>query len=546
MRNLIHLPSEDLRCKNWQIEGIMRMLINTIDSDVAEDPDQLIVYGTGKAARNQEAVRKIIEELEQLNEDETLLIQSGKPAVVFRTSENAPRVIAVNSVVVPAYANWKKFRQLEQKGLTMYGQSTASAWAYIGMQGILQGTYETFHEVAAQHFQGNLNGKWILTSGLGGMGSAQPIAIKMNGGVSLVVEVDPAKVERSIKYNVCDVATDSLDEALHDVKMAIRRQTPLSIALIGNASDVYQELLYRGNIPDVVTDQTSAHDLLNGYIPSDYTVQHAFRIRQQVPEMYLEDAKRTVVQHVKAMVEFQKRGAVVFDYGNNIRQQAYMAGLEEAFSFSNFIPAYIRHLQCEGYSPFRWIALSGNPNDIYKIDQFILNRLSGNDRIKRWIQFAQANVRFQGLPARICWLKAEDRIFLAEKVNEMVASKMIQAPVVFTRDHMDAGSMASPLRETEGMRDGSDVIGDWPILNALLNTANGATFVSFHHGGGVGIGYSLHAGMSIVADGSKQMTEKFHQVFLGDVGLGIVRYADAGYDIAQKKAEELGIDIKHQ
>ncbi|MFC4766266.1 urocanate hydratase [Effusibacillus consociatus] len=546
MKELHSSTDEQLRCKNWQVEGILRMLVNTLDSDVAEDPENLVVYGTGKAARNREAVCKILSTLEQLEDDETLLIQSGKPVAVFRTFENSPRVLAVNSVVVPAFATWTQFRRLENKGLTIYGQSTASSWSYIGTQGILQGTYETFHAISQQHFEGSLLGKWILTSGLGGMGSAQPTAIKMNGGASLVVEIDPMKVERSIKYNICEVATDNLDDALTYIESALRNRNPLSVALVGNASDVYQELLNRGVIPDVVTDQTSAHDLLNGYIPSDYTVEHANRIRKQVPEMYLQDAKYTVVQHLKAMIGFMERGSIVFDYGNNIRQQAFAAGLQEAFSFPNFIPSYIRELQCEGYSPFRWIALSGDPNDIYKIDQVLVSHFSSDDKIRHWIEYAQANVRFQGLPARVCWMKAEERIWIAEKVNEMVARKELKAPVMFTRDHMDAGSVASPLRETEGMKDGSDAIGDWPILNALLNTANGATFVSFHHGGGVGVGYSLHAGMSIVADGSTNLAERFRNIFLGDVGVGIIRYADAGYEIAERKAKQLGLGLGDQ
>ncbi|MFC3885640.1 urocanate hydratase [Bacillus songklensis] len=534
--------SQDLRCKSWQTEGILRMLLNTIDSDVAEDSINLIVYGTGKAARNKEAIRKMIELLKELQEDETLLIQSGKPVAVFTTSSLAPRVLAVNSVIVPAYANWEYFRELEKNELTMYGQSTASAWAYIGTQGIQQGTSEAFQAIAEQNFQGTLAGKWILTSGLGGMGSAQPLAIKASGGVSLIVEIDAKKVERSIKYHICDICTDSLDDALAHVEQAKQMQMPLSVALIGNAAEVYQELFHRGIIPDVVTDQTSAHDLLNGYIPADYTVEHAERIRKQIPEMYLEDARQTVIQHVKAMVGFKEKGAVVFDYGNNIRQQAALAGYEEALSFPNFT-YYIRQLQCEGYSPFRWVALSGDPNDIYLIDQLILDYFSSNSKVKHWIEYAQANIRFQGLPSRVCWLKAEERILLAEKINKMVANGVLSGPILFTRDHMDAGSMASPLRETEGMKDGSDVIGDWPILNALLNTCNGAAFVSFHHGGGVGIGYSLHAGMSVVADGSREMGERFQNIFLGDVGVGIVRYADAGYETAQKKAKELGLGL---
>ncbi|WP_206529538.1 urocanate hydratase [Brevibacillus sp. SYP-B805] len=540
MGKAVHSPAEGLRCKNWQTEGILRLLQNTIDPDVAEDPDHLVVYGTGKAARSKEAVAAIMQTLERLDEDETLLIQSGKPVAVFRTTEMAPRVIAVNSVVVPAYANWKQFRQLERKGLTMYGQSTASAWSYIGTQGILQGTYETFHAVARQHFQGTLAGKWVLTSGLGGMGSAQPTAIKMNQGICLIVEVDREKVARSIKYNICDVTTDHLEEAVRYVMDAKRTRTSLNVALVGNAADVYQELLRREIIPDVVTDQTSAHDLLNGYIPTEYTVEHANLIRKQVPDMYLRDAKMTVVQHVKAMLGFLKKGSIVFDYGNNIRQQAFESGLKEAFTISNFVPLYIRELQCEGLSPFRWIALSGHPADIYAIDQLLLKQLD-NERVKQWIEYAQANIRFQGLPARVCWMNAKERIWLAERVNAMVAEKVLRAPVVFTRDHMDAGSMASPLRETEGMKDGSDVIGDWPILNTLLNTANGATMVSFHSGGGVGIGYSLHAGMSIVVDGSQRTAEKLPNLFLGDVGVSLVRYADAGYEIADKTAREAGL-----
>lgn len=537
---------ERIRCRNWQIEGVLRLFLNTLNPDVAEDPDRLVVYGTGKAARNPEAVAAIVDALERLEEDETLLIQSGKPVAVFRTGEHAPRVLASHSVVVPAYATWETFRDLERRGLTMYGQSTASAWAYIGTQGILQGTYQTFQAVAERHFGGTLAGRWVLTSGLGAMGSAQPTAIRMNGGVSLIVEVDPAKVRRSLKYSVCDVATDSLDDALAEVERAVARRTPLSVALVGNAADVYEELLCRGVIPDVVTDQTAAHDLLNGYIPSDFTLEHARRIRREVPEMYLEAARRTVVRHVQAMVAFLRKGAVVFDYGNNIRQQAYAAGYREAFTIPNFIPEYIRALQCEGYSPFRWIALSGNPNDIYTIDQAVLNLFAGNEKIQRWIAYAQAHIRFQGLPARVCWMTAEERIRIAETVNRMVQSGTLAAPVAFTRDHMDAGSMASPLRETENMKDGSDAIGDWPVLNALLNAANGATFVSFHHGGGVGIGYSLHAGMTVIADGSTRVAERIARLFLGDVGLAVLRYADAGYETAQQKAAELGLGLRRR
>lgn len=544
MEPLAQLFSEDLQCQDWQVEGILRMFLNTIDSDVAEDPEHLVVYGTGKAARNLDSVHSIISTLKTLKGDETLLIQSGKPIAVFKSFEHSPRVISVNSVLVPAYANWKQFRQLEKDGLTMYGQSTASSWSYIGSQGILQGTFETFHALAKQHFDGTLTGKWILTSGLGGMGSAQPTAVKMNRGVSLIVEIDPKKIARSVKYNICDVSTDNLDDALQYVKSAIADNNSLSIALLGNAADVYQELVRRKITPDIVTDQTSAHNLLDGYIPSDYTIDHAKRIREQVPEMYLLDAKETVVQHVRAMVKLRHRGSIVFDYGNSIRQQAKSAGYEEAFLFPNFVPEYIRDLQCEGYSPFRWVALSGDPSDIYKIDHIVMKHFSENEKISKWIEYAQANIRFQGLPARTCWMKAEDRIWITEEVNKLIAKGILQAPIVFTRDHMDAGSMASPLRETEDMKDGSDAVGDWPILNALLNTANGATFVSFHHGGGVGIGYSLHAGMTIVADGSYEIQEKLSKVFKGDVGLGILRYADAGYEIAQQKARELGLGLK--
>ncbi|PLS14785.1 urocanate hydratase [Bacillus sp. M6-12] len=544
MEPLAQTLYEDLQCKDWQVEGILRMFLNTIDSDVAEDSDNLVVYGTGKAARNSEAVEAILSTLKNLKKDETLLIQSGKPVAVFKSFEHSPRVISVNSVLVPAFSNWNEFRQLEKSGLTMYGQSTASSWSYIGSQGILQGTFETFHAIAKQHFGGTLEGKWILTSGLGGMGSAQPTAVKMNNGVSLIVEVDPFKIERSIKHNICDVSTDNLDDALQYISDAIAENDSLNVVLLGNAADVYQELVHRNVLPDIVTDQTSAHNLLEGYIPSDYSINHAKRIREQVPEMYLRDAKKTVVQHVAAMVELKRRGSIVFDYGNSIRQQAYSAGYKDAFSFANFIPEYIRDLQCEGYSPFRWIALSGDPSDIYKIDHIVKTQFSNNETIRKWIEYAQANVRFQGLPARTCWMKAEDRIWISEEVNNLVAKGILQAPVVFTRDHMDAGSMASPLRETENMKDGSDYVGDWPVLNALLNTANGATFVSFQHGGGVGIGYSLHAGMSIVADGSRKTHEKMAKVFNGDVGLGIVRYADAGYEIAQQKARELGLGLK--
>jgi len=533
-----------LRCKGWQQEAALRMLMNNLDPEVAEKPDQLIVYGgTGKAARNWEAFEAIVRCLEELENDETLLVQSGKPVGVLPTHQWAPRVLIANSLLVPAWANWEEFWKLEAKGLIMFGQMTAGSWIYIGTQGILQGTYETFAEVARQHFGGTLKGKWVLSAGLGGMGGAQPMAITMNEGAALVVEVDPERIRRRVDIGYCDRACEDLDEALRLVQSAAAEGRALSVALLGNAAEVYPELARRNIIPDVVTDQTAAHDLLDGYIPAGLTVQEARELRQRQPEEYLRRARDSVVVHVQAMVEFKMRGAVVFDYGNNIRGQAREGGLKEAFSFPGFVPAYIRPLFCEGRGPFRWVALSGDPQDIYVTDEVVLREFPEDESLARWIRKARDKVPFQGLPARICWLGYGERARFGLAINQLVREGKIKAPVVIGRDHLDAGSVASPNRETEGMRDGSDAIADWPILNALLNAVCGASWVSVHHGGGVGIGYSLHAGMVVVADGTTEADARLERVLNADPGLGILRHADAGYERAIRAAERAGLRI---
>ncbi len=518
------------------------MLMNNLDPEVAERPDDLIVYGgTGRAARNWACFEALVRTLQTLGDDETLLVQSGKPVGVFRSHPEAPRVLISNAMLVPAWATWDEFRRLEALGLTMYGQMTAGSWIYIGTQGIIQGTYETFAAVARQHFGGTLRGRLVLTAGLGGMGGAQPLAITMNEGVGLVVEADPARIERRARAGWVDEATQSLDAALHLARQAVRDGRPRSIALLGNAADVYREIVRRGVAVDVVTDQTSAHDLLEGYLPEGLSPQEAGELRRRAPEEYGRRAETSVVRHVEAMISLQQHGAVVFDYGNNIRAQAHRAGLSGAFAFPGFVPAYIRPLFCEGRGPFRWVALSGDPDDIRKTDEAVVRLFPEQETLTRWIRLAGARVPFQGLPARVCWLGYGERARFGLAINEMVARGDLQAPIVIGRDHLDAGSVASPYRETEAMADGSDAIADWPILNALLNAVGGATWVAVHHGGGVGIGDSLHAGMVIVADGRPGTDRRLERVLTTDPGTGIVRHADAGYPLAIEAARREGL-----
>ena len=501
------------RAKGWIQEAALRMLSNNLHPDVAERPDELIVYGgIGKAARNWECYEAIVDTLLRLENDETLLIQSGKPVAVFRTHPDAPRVLIANSNLVPAWATWDHFHELDKKGLIMYRQMTAGSWIYIGSQGIVQGTYETFAEVARQHFGGTLAGTITLTAGLGGMGGAQPLAVTMNGGVCLAVEIDPARIQRRLDTKYLDTMTDSLEAALAMAKRAKEEKKALSIGLVGNAAEVLPRLVEMGFVPDVLTDQTSAHDPLNGYIPAGLTLDEAAELRARDPKQYIARAKQSIAAHVRAMLAMQKQGAVTFDYGNNIRQVAKDEGVDDAFSFPGFVPAYIRPLFCEGKGPFRWVALSGDPEDIYKTDEVILREFSDNERLCHWIRMAQKRIQFQGLPARICWLGYGERAKFGKIINDMVAKGELKAPIVIGRDHLDSGSVASPNRETEGMKDGSDAIADWPILNALLNAVGGASWVSVHHGGGVGMGYSSHAGMVIVADGTKEAEKRLERV----------------------------------
>ena len=533
-------------CKGWEQEAALRMLMNNLDPEVAERPEELVVYGgSGKAARNWPAFDAIVRELRRLGDDETLLIQSGKPVGVFRTHEDTPRVLLANSLLVPHWATREEFGRLEALGLTMYGQMTAGSWIYIGTQGILQGTYETFAECARQHFGGSLRGRLVLSAGLGGMGGAQPLAVTMNEGVALIVEVDPARAQRRVETRYLDRFTADLDEALRWVEGARSAGEPLSVGLLGNAAEVHQILLDRpGFHPDVVTDQTSSHDPLN-YVIEDTTPDDAVRLAAEQPEQYMRLARRSIARHVQAMVEWQRRGAVVFDYGNNLRGQAVAGGMphEEAFSYPGFVPAFVRPLFCEGKGPFRWVALSGDPEDIYRTDEALVRLFPEHAALHRWLRLARERVQFQGLPARICWLGYGERDRAGLEFNRMVRDGELRAPIVIGRDHLDAGSVASPYRETEAMRDGSDAIADWPILNALLNTAAGGSWVSVHHGGGVGIGYSLHAGMVVVADGSERAERKLARVLRSDPGIGIVRHADAGYEEAIAAAERFGLAL---
>lgn len=533
-----------LTCKGWIQEAAMRMLMNNLDPANAEKPEELIVYGgSGKAARNWEAYDAIIESLKNLENDETLLVQSGKPVGIFKTHTDAPRVIIANSLLVPDWANWDEFRRLENLGLTMYGQMTAGSWIYIGTQGILQGTYETFAACANQHFDGTLKGRFLLTAGLGGMGGAQPLAATMNGAAFLGIDVDEKRIQKRIDTGYIDKIVYDLDEALQLVLNAKEKKEALSVGLVGNAGEVLPAILEKGIIPDVLTDQTSAHDVLNGYVPMGMSLPEALELRKSNPEEYIKQARKTIVTHVKAMLEFQKKGAITFDYGNNIRGEAKENGLINAFDIPGFVPEYIRPLFCDGKGPFRWAALSGDPNDIYETDKAVMETFPEDEALIRWIKMAQKKVHFQGLPTRICWLGYGDRAKMGKIFNDLVASGKVKAPIVIGRDHLDCGSVASPYRETEGMKDGSDAIADWPILNALMNAIGGASWVSVHHGGGVGIGKSIHAGMVIVADGTKEAEKRLERVLTYDPGTGIMRHSDAGYERAINNAKKFGVKI---
>ena len=534
----------DLSCKSWPQEAALRMLMNNLDPEVAEDPEQLVVYGgTGKAARNWKCFEAIVDSLRDLGDEETLLVQSGKPVGVIRTHDMAPRVLIANSNLVPAWANWEHFRKLEKQGLMMYGQMTAGSWIYIGTQGILQGTYETLAELARQHFGGSLKHRLVLTGGLGGMGGAQPLAVTMNDGVAICVEVDEARAQRRVEHRYCDKLTSDMTEAVRWAQEAKKAGTPLSIGLIGNAAEVFPAMLEQGLVPDVVTDQTSAHDMLAGYVPDHMSLKEALALRESDPEKYEELSVQAAARQVEAMLGFQKKGSIVFDYGNNIRAQAQKGGVKNAFDFPGFVPAFIRPLFCEGRGPFRWVALSGDPADIHRTDQAVLDMFPKDKALHRWIEKAQKQVAFQGLPARICWLGYGERHKLGLAFNELVRKGEVSAPIVIGRDHLDSGSVASPNRETEGMKDGSDAVSDWPLLNAMSTVSCGAHWVSLHHGGGVGMGFSQHAGMVVVADGSDNAHARLERVLMADPALGVMRHADAGYEIAQDCARERGVKI---
>ncbi len=533
-----------LNAKGWVQEAALRMLLNNLDKEVAERPEDLVVYGgSGKAARNWDCFKAIVKELTELENDETLLVQSGKPVGKFQTHEDAPRVLIANSNLVGNWANWNYFRELERKGLIMFGQMTAGSWIYIGTQGILQGTYETFAALARKHFAGSLKGKIVLTAGLGGMGGAQPLAVTMNDGIAICVEVDESRIDRRIETKYLDVKAFNLEHALKLANQAKEKGEPLSIGVLGNAAEILPELLKLKFVPDALTDQTSAHDPLTGYVPKGYSLEKAAQLRSSDPKKYVELSTQSIVEHVEAMLEFQKRGAITFDYGNNIRQVAFDKGVAKAFDFPGFVPAYIRPLFCEGKGPFRWAALSGDPADIDRIDKAILESFSDNKALCKWIKMANEKVAFQGLPARICWLGYGDRAKLGLIINKLVAAGEVKAPIVIGRDHLDAGSVASPNRETESMKDGSDAIADWVYLNAMINAVGGASWVSLHHGGGVGIGYSLHAGQVIVADGTIDADRRLKRVLTTDPGMGVIRHADAGYDEAIEFAEKSGVHI---
>ncbi|HEY2625708.1 MAG TPA: urocanate hydratase [Candidatus Udaeobacter sp.] len=547
-KRIIHAPRGNERaCKGWHQEGAMRMLMNNLDPNVAEDPDRLVVYGgTGRAARSWEAFDAIVRSLRELGNDETLLVQSGKPVGKFRTHDEAPRVLIANSNLVGQWSNYTEFNRLERLGLTMYGQMTAGSWIYIGSQGIVQGTFETFAAAGRKHFGGSLEGKFVLTGGLGGMGGAQPLAATMNGALFLGVDVDPARIEKRLKSGYCDKIAWSLDEALKLIDKARKERQAISIGLVGNCADVLPEIVKLGIVPDLLTDQTSAHDALNGYIPNGMTFEDALALRTKNPDEYIECSTRSMGIHVEAMLALQRKGAVTFDYGNNIRAQAKKAGIENAFDIPGFVPEYIRPLFCEGRGPFRWVALSGDPEDIARTDQLALDLFPKNQTLARWMKLAKERIQFQGLPARICWLGYGERAEFGVAINQLVKRGEIKAPIVIGRDHLDAGSVASPNRETEGMVDGSDAIADWALLNALINTAAGASWVSIHNGGGVGIGFSQHAGMVVVADGSESSKRRLERVLTSDPGMGVLRHADAGYSKAIEFAATHKIDIPMQ
>ncbi|MCM3321221.1 urocanate hydratase [Cytobacillus kochii] len=543
-REIINYTGSELHAKGWIQEAAIRMLRNNLNKEVAEKPDELIVYGgIGKAARNWESYDSLMETLHQLENDETLLVQSGKPVAVFKTHEDAPKVLIANSNIVPAWANWDHFHELDKKGLIMYGQMTAGSWIYIGSQGIVQGTYETFSELAKQHFNGSLKQTITLTSGLGGMGGAQPLAVTMAGGVCIAIDKDETRIDRRLETRYLDKKVYDMKEAIVLAQEAKAEGKSLSIGLLGNAAEILPKMLDVGFIPDILTDQTSAHDPLNGYIPLSYSMEEAAKLRIENPQEYVQQAKKSIAIHVTAMLEMQNKGAITFDYGNNIRQVAHDDGVENAFAFPGFVPAYIRPQFCEGKGPFRWVALSGDPEDIYKTDEVILREFADNKHLCNWIKMAREKIQFQGLPSRICWLGYGERARFGKIINDMVASGELKAPIVIGRDHLDSGSVASPNRETEAMKDGSDAVADWPILNALINSVGGASWVSVHHGGGVGMGYSLHAGMVIVADGTEQAEKRLQRVLTTDPGMGVVRHADAGYDLAKQTAIDKGIQI---
>jgi len=533
-----------ISCKGWLQEAALRMLMNNLDPDVAEKPEELIVYGgRGKAARNEECYHAIVKSLKALENDETLLIQSGKPVGVFKTHSNAPRVLLANSNLVGNWATWEHFDELEKKGLMMFGQMTAGSWIYIGSQGILQGTYETFAEAARQHFDGNLEGKLVVTGGLGGMGGAQPLATTMNGGTFLAAEIDPKRIKKRLETGYCDEISDNIDQAIDTAVKWKNSKTGKSIAVVANIVDLLERMIERNIIPDLLTDQTSAHDPLIGYIPQELSLEEAGRLREENPEKYLQKSYSSMAKHVRAMLALKDKGAHTFDYGNNLRARAKEAGVKNAFDIPGFVPAYVRPLFCEGKGPFRWAALSGDPQDIAETDKIILELFPEDKGLSRWINMAQERVQFQGLPARICWLGYGERTRAGLAFNELVKSGKVKAPIVIGRDHLDSGSVASPNRETEGMKDGTDAVADWPILNALLNTAAGASWVSFHHGGGVGMGYALHAGMVVVADGTDEAAERLERVLTTDPGTGIMRHVDAGYEKARKVAKERNVKV---
>jgi urocanate hydratase len=541
----IHAPrGNSISCKSWQQEAAMRMLMNNLDEEVAERPRDLVVYGgTGRAARSWEAYHAIVASLKSLENDETLLVQSGKPVGVFKTHEYAPRVLIANSNLVGHWSNWEKFNELERAGLMMYGQMTAGSWIYIGSQGIVQGTFETFSAAGEKHFAGDLAGKLIVSGGMGGMGGAQPLAATMTGAAFLGIDVDPERIKKRLKTGYCDFMVTTLDEALRILKNAVRKKENVSVGLVGNCADVIPELAERGVVPDILTDQTSAHDPLNGYVPNGMTLEAALELRQRDAQAYQEKSLDAMARHVEGMLRLQKMGAVTFDYGNNIRTFAFQQGVKNAYDFPGFVPAYIRPLFCEGRGPFRWVALSGEPSDIHVTDDLVLELFPENRILRRWIDLARKRIKFQGLPARICWLGYGERAQFGLAMNDLVKKGKIKAPIVIGRDHLDCGSVASPFRETESMKDGSDAIADWPLLNALLNTAAGASWVSIHNGGGVGIGYSLHAGQVTVADGTEMMAKRIERVLTTDPGMGVIRHVDAGYDEAKEFAKNTGVKV---